>query len=233
MLPAMQRVGTRRLRLLEGAREANGAAVIIDVLRAATTVAYALAGGAKGVILVDSAERARELRATRFPEALLAGEVDGVRIPDFDYDNSPALMQQAPPRDRVLILRTSSGTQGVLAATRAERVYLAGFVNARATADRLRAGPRVASLVAMGAGGRLPTEEDEACAAYIESLLRGRPLSGAVLAADVRKRLPRDHPAPTWARDVELALEADRFDFAVEARREDGLAIAGAAVAHA
>jgi 2-phosphosulfolactate phosphatase len=222
----VQRVGVRRLRLLEGAREANGAAVIIDVLRAATTVACALASGAKDVVLVDSAERARELRATRHPGALLVGEVDGVKIPDFDYDNSPAQMESAPIRGMVIILRTSSGTQGVLAAARADRVFLAGFANARATANVLRASSRVASLVAMGTGGALPAEEDEACAAYIESLLRGRALPAAALAADVRKRLPRDHPAPTWERDVELCLGPDRFEFAIEVHREEGLAVA-------
>ncbi|HYY54113.1 MAG TPA: 2-phosphosulfolactate phosphatase [Candidatus Dormibacteraeota bacterium] len=222
----MQRVGVRRLRLIEGAQAANGAAVIIDVLRAATTVAFAIAAGVERVLLVDSAESARELRATRFRNAILAGEVDGVRIADFDFDNSPAQMEAAPLRGRVLVLRTSSGTQGVMAARKAEAIFLAGFVTASATARVLKAGSRVASLVAMGERGLLPAEEDEACAAYIESLLRGRPLPAAALVADVRKRLRDDHPAPTWRADVERSFAVDRFDFAIEVVREDGLAVA-------
>src|SRR2546426_5198111 len=90
-----QRVGIRRLRLLDGAAAANGAAVIIDVLRAATTVAYAIAGGVARVVLVDSAERARELRSSTFTNALLAGEGDGAKIPDFDFDNSPTQIEAA------------------------------------------------------------------------------------------------------------------------------------------
>ena len=222
----MHRVGVRRLRLIEGAQAANGTAVIIDVLRAATTVAFAIAAGAERVLLVDSAESARKLRATRFRNAILAGEVDGVRIADFDFDNSPAQMEAAPLRGRVLVLRTSSGTQGVMAARKAEAIFLAGFVTASATARVLKAGSRVASLVAMGERGLLPAEEDEACAAYIESLLRGRPLPAAALVADVRKRLRDDHPAPTWRADVERSFAVDRFDFAIEVVREDGLAVA-------
>jgi 2-phosphosulfolactate phosphatase len=222
----VQRVGVRRLRLLEGAAAANGAAVIIDVLRAATTAAYAIAGGAREVVLVDSAERAHELRARRFRDAVLAGEVDGVRIADFDLDNSPAQVESTPLADRVLILRTSSGTQGVVAARKAEATFLAGFVTASATARALRAGAKVASLVAMGERGLIPAEEDEACAAYIESLLRGRPLPAAALVADLRKRLREDHPAPTWQEDVARAFSVDRFDFAIAVEREDGIAFA-------
>jgi 2-phosphosulfolactate phosphatase len=223
---APQRVGVRRLRLLDGASAANGTAVIIDVLRAASTVAYAIDAGAERVVLTASADAARELRATRFRDAILAGEVDGVKIPDFDLDNSPAQMRAASLRGRVVILRTSSGTQGVFAARKAEAILLAGFVTASATAQVLKQGSRVASLVAMGERGLIPAEEDEACAAYIESLLRGRPLPAAALIADVRKRLRMDHPAPTWAEDVELSFAVDRFGFAVGVERTDGIAIA-------
>ncbi len=222
----MSRVGVRRLRLLEGAAAANGQVVIIDVFRAATTVAYAIAGGAERVVLVDTADAARELRAARFPNALLAGEIDGRAIDGFDLDNSPAQIERAALAGRMLILRSSSGTQGVLAARRAERVFLGAFVTAAATAAALRAHARVVSLVAIGDGGRVPAEEDEACAAYLESLLRGGPLSAQALIADVRRRMKRAHPAPTWPEDVDRALAIDRFDFAVEVHHEDGLAVA-------
>ncbi len=219
-------IGVRRLRLLEGAAAADGSAVIIDVFRAATTVAYALAGGAARVVLVATADAAREVRALRFAGALLAGEIDGRAIDGFDLDNSPTQVERAPLAGRAVILRTSSGTQGVLAARRAERVFLSGFVNAGATAAALRADARVVSLVAMGEGGASPAEEDEACAAYLESLLRGRPLPAAALVADVRRRLRDDHPAPTWREDVDRALALDRFDFAIEVLREGDLAVA-------
>lgn len=224
------RIGIRRLRLLEGARAANGHAVIIDVLRAATSVAYGLAGGVARVLLVARTAEAFELRERRYRDAVLIGESEGRPIPGFDLDNSPALIERAPLAGRTVIMRTSAGTQGALLATRAQAVYLAGFVNAGATARVLqeRHAP-VASLVAMGVGGGVPAEEDEACAAYIESLLRGRPLPADLLLADVRRRKGQvwEHPAPTFLADVERAFVIDRFDFAVEVRREDGLALAG------
>lgn len=223
------RIGIRRLRLIEGARAANGHAVIVDVLRAGTSVAYALAGGVARLVLVARVSDAFALRGRRYPDAVLAGESEGRPIEGFDLDNSPAAIERSPLEGRTLIMRTSSGTQGALAVTRAEAVFLAGFVNAGATArllqDRRAA---VASLVAMGVGGEVPAEEDEACAAYIESLLRGRPLPADLLLADVRRRKGQvwEHPAPTFLADVERAFVIDRFDFAVEVRREDGLALA-------
>src|SRR2546428_8880164 len=117
-----QRVGIRRLRLLDGAAAANGAAVIIDVLRAATTVAYAIAGGVARVVLVDSAERARELRSSTFTHALLAGEGDGAKNPDFDFDNSPTQIEAAHLRGKDLILPTSSGTQRRMVTRKAEDI---------------------------------------------------------------------------------------------------------------
>lgn len=221
-----ERVGIRRLRLIDGARQANGAAVIIDVLRAATSVAYAIDRGAARVVLVDTATRAKELRAERYRGALLAGESGGRQLEGFDFDNSPTVLEHAALQGKTLIVRTSSGTQGVLAARGADAIFLAGFVNAGATARALRTGSRVASLVAMGTAGEVPAEEDEACAAYIESVLRGRPLAAGALLADVRARLGGDHPAPTWPEDVDRCLVVDRFDFAVIVRIEDGVGLA-------
>lgn len=220
-----QRVGVRRLRLLEGARAASGHAVMIDVMRAATSCAYALAGGAARLVIVETSQAAFQLRDALYREALLVGESDGVKIEGFDLDNSPTLLERAELGGRIVLMRTSAGTRGALLATKAQAVYLAGFVNAAATARTLEARQAgVASLVAMGQGGVAPAEEDEACASYVESILRGRPLSGEALANDVlrRKRGGWQHPAPTFLEDVERAFAVDRFDFAIEVVRVGG-----------
>lgn len=226
----MSQIGIRRLRLLDGAAAANGHVVIVDVLRAATACAYALAGGAERVVMVADIAGALELRR-RQPGAILFGEVAGEAVPEFDFDNSPTLLERADLAGRTLVQRTSSGVQGLLAARHAQALFFAGFVTAGATARVISARkPQVVSLVAMGtAGGTAPTSDDEACAAYIESLLRGRPLPTDLLIADVRRRIGDEHPAPTWRDDVERALAIDRFDFAIEVVREDGLALARAA----
>ncbi len=224
-----RRIAIRRLRLLAGAQEADGHAVIVDVLRAATSAAVALAGGVAQLVLVDTAEAAFDLRRARYPDALLAGESEGRQLAGFDLDNSPTALERTALAGRTLILRTSAGTQGVLRASGAEAVYLAAFVNAGATVRRLeQRGARAVSLVAMGIGGTRPAEEDEACAAYLESLLRGRPLPVARLVENVLRRKEErwSHPAPTFLEDVERAFAVDRYDFAIEVGREDGLAVA-------
>src|SRR5262244_4051923 len=74
--------------LLQGAQEAEGTAIIIDVFRAFTTAAVAFDRGAKQIVLVAEVEEALELRR-RGVGQLCLGEVDGKRPPDFDFGNSP------------------------------------------------------------------------------------------------------------------------------------------------
>src|SRR6185312_1572762 len=105
---------------------ARGVVVVIDVLRAFTVSAYALARGARELLLVRGVEEALTLRDETHPDALLAGEVGGRLIPGFDLNNSPARMQSADVRDRLIIQRTGAGTQGA--------------VNARHASCRIRGG---------------------------------------------------------------------------------------------
>ena len=131
------------------AAEARGVVIVIDVIRAFSVAAYALAGGAQALWLVRTVEEAFALRE-RNPEALLsgsspqqgrqeqkillAGEVGGRLIPGFDLNNSPALMMDSDVRGRILVQRTGAGTQGALAVANAAHILLSSLVNARATA---------------------------------------------------------------------------------------------------
>ncbi len=74
--------------LLQGAQEAQGTTIIIDVFRAFTTAAVAFDRGAKQIILVAEVEEARQLRQQGLGE-LCMGEVDGLKPSGFDYGNSP------------------------------------------------------------------------------------------------------------------------------------------------
>lgn len=216
------------------AEQARGVVVVIDVLRAFTVSAYALAGGARELLLVRGVEEALTLRDEAHPEALLAGEVGGRLIPGFDLNNSPARMQSSDVRDRLIIQRTGAGTQGAVNARHASRLLVASLVNAHATAayaarraetigaDQITLVPTASSFED---GGR-QTIEDEACADYLEALLTGRDDSDAVLAHTVERinavecsgiflQGMEDFPAG----DVTAALAANRFDFAMEGER--------------
>jgi 2-phosphosulfolactate phosphatase len=161
------------LHLLEGARQAQGAAVIIDVFRAFTLAPCAFARGAAGIAVVATPEEALALKRAD-PALLLAGERDGRPLPGFDFSNSPAGILTEDLRRRRLVLRTSAGVQGLLAAGDAEVVITGSFVNAAAVVTWLRLlDPAVVSLVCMGWNAAEPAAEDEACADYIAAGLCG------------------------------------------------------------
>ncbi|MBN1146337.1 MAG: 2-phosphosulfolactate phosphatase [Anaerolineales bacterium] len=218
--------------------EAVGTVVVIDVLRAFSTAAYAFAAGASEIVLVSAVEEAFALRE-RFPGALLVGEIGGRAIQGFDFSNSPSQLANLDLAGRLLIQRTSAGTQGVVRSARAENLLASSFVCARSTASYIRSlAPQQLTFVITGAGtdqsaksarpGR--GDEDAACAEYISSLLQesGREaesflgrvrasLSGRALAASTLPDFPPE--------DLEYCLSVDRFDFALPVQRRDGLLV--------
>lgn len=148
-------------------------AVIIDVFRAFTLAPCAFARGVTRILPVATPQEALALRHED-PSLLLAGERDGRPLPGFDFSNSPAEILRAELAGRSLVLRTSAGVQGLLAATRAEEVITGSFVNAGAIVAWLQdRRPAQVSLVCMGWNATERTAEDEACAQYLAAGLCG------------------------------------------------------------
>jgi 2-phosphosulfolactate phosphatase len=122
--------------------------------------------------------------------------------------------------------------RGIVAASRAKRLYAASLVTAEATVRALRAGaPDYLSLVAMGDNGIKRTDEDELCAIHLRNRLEGRPgdadairrliLAGGEVGRFHDPARPYLHPE-----DVDIALDIDRYDFAVRVDFEDGRPVA-------
>jgi 2-phosphosulfolactate phosphatase len=218
---------------LEGARGAGGTVVVIDVLRAFTVSAYALAGGARECRLVGTVAEAEAL-AERLPGALLSAEVDGLPVPGIEISNSPTMVSEVDLWGRVLVQRTSSGTQCMLAAADgAERLYAGSLVVAAATAAAVTAsGPEVVTLVASGADRGHP--EDRACAEYLESLMCGSSVDLAALLEPLRESERYQQFVegrwPGFPRsDLDLALSPDRFGFSMPVSTDElGLRVARA-----
>ena len=127
----------RILHLLEGARQAEGLAVIIDVLRAFSLECYLADRGAAELRPVATLEEAFAWRQ-RDPEALLAGERGGAKCEGFDFGNSPSAIPAEAVRGRRVIHTTSAGTQGLTHAVRAGQILTGSLVNAAAVAAYIR-----------------------------------------------------------------------------------------------
>jgi 2-phosphosulfolactate phosphatase len=155
-----------------GMREADtagGIVIVIDVLRASTTIVTALANGALGVRTERTAEAARAAAARADRDAghcLLGGERGGLRIDGFDLGNSPREYSRDRVSGRRIVTTTTNGTAAVAACPKAEAILIGCLVNGRAVAarafDLARASagaPRPIHLVCAGTDGE-PTEED-------------------------------------------------------------------------
>jgi 2-phosphosulfolactate phosphatase len=217
--------------LLGGAERATGATAIIDVFRAFTTTAVMLANGAARVIMVGAIEDALALRA-RGIARLCVGEAHGLKPDAFDFGNSPFAVSSALVSGETIALRTSAGTRGIVAARHASSLYATALVTASATARACRLdGAETISLIPMGKEGLSRTDEDELCALHMRNILEGRPgdpgaVRGVILACGEVARFNDAAPPHSFPEDLAIALEIDRFDFAVQVRAEDGFLVA-------
>lgn len=204
----------------------RGHVVVIDVIRAFSTAAYAFGAGAASVVVVGTPEEAFDERERR-PGAVLVGESGGRRVPGFDHGNSPAALARADLAGRPVILRSGCGTQGVVRATSADAIYLGSLVVAAATVALLRArDPDLVTLLASaspgGPEGGPDGPEDVACSDYLAALLRGEDPDPAEVVRLVRASpaaAEASDPALPWisVADLDRATEVDRFGFAMPA----------------
>jgi 2-phosphosulfolactate phosphatase len=211
-------------------QDARGVVVVIDVLRAFSTDAYAFAAGARQIILVSSVEEALALK-TEMPEARLIGEINGYPIEGFDFGNSPTQLAPLDLTGAVLINRSTAGTQGVVRSVQAETLLAASFCCARATAAFIQQlSPRLVSFVISGLEPDGRGDEDLACSEYIEALLAHKQPDPAPFIQRVIESKngglfrALDQPAFPIS-DLDYCTAVDRFDFALPVKRENGLCI--------
>ena len=145
-------------------------AVVVDVLRATSTIVQALASGYRRVLCCAEIDEARELQK-RLGEGVLAGERRAQAIPGFDLGNSPA--EFVEPRGETVILTTTNGTRAIVAAAAgAETVLVGSLLNLAAVADAARDAGADVEVVCAGVDGRF-TLDDAYCAGRVAGLLGG------------------------------------------------------------
>jgi len=196
---------------VEAAQKAEGLVVVIDILRAATVEAYAFSKGAKYIIPVSTAKEAFALKR-QHPEYLLMGEESGIKIDGFDYGNSPSEIQKLNLQNKIIVHRSSRGTQGLVSATKAEQLIFGSFVICSSIVAYINKNKfNNVSIVAMD-------DEDVIFTNYLEKTLLGQKTSKAQVKKDLS-----NHPDTKWyldhqkkafpKEDIDLALQIDKFNF--------------------
>jgi 2-phosphosulfolactate phosphatase len=207
-------------------------AVVIDVLRATTTLTVAFTHGAKRVVPVASPEEAMARRA-REPGSLLCGERGGLRIPGFDLGNSPDEYTFQAVSGRTLVFASTNGSRAMLACAACGTRLLGAFINAAAVVSALGSRPFV-RLACAGREGRFALEDTAFAGWLCETLAaRGARIEGEA-ARFALALAPRDQASirallegsahgrtlralsPEFARDVEFCAGLDRVDRAYE-----------------
>lgn len=151
--------------------------VVIDVLRASSTMVTALDNNAKGVIPVADMDDASKISQNlNSPNFLLSGEKNGVKIEGYDLGNSPLDYTSDVVKDKTIILNTTNGTKAIKRASLAKEVVIGSFLNLRTVVDYLQKVESEIVLVCAGWHDRLALE-DLLCAGNIISELTGGSLS--------------------------------------------------------
>lgn len=206
------------LHLINGAKQARGLTVIIDVFRAFSTACYTFGNGAKKIIPVGDIDIAYRLKKEN-PKFLLMGERGGKKPEGFDHGNSPTQIEHVDFKDKVIVQTTSAGTQGIVNAANADEIITGGFVNAQAIIDYIKKqNPKQVSLVAMGSAGVRISDEDTLCAEFIKNGIENKKNDFSKIIEHLRGYSVAQQffdSSKDWApeRDFDLCLSLNKFNF--------------------
>lgn len=213
--------------------------LVVDVLRATTTMCAALHAGARAVVPVAEPEDARRLAQDLGPDAVLAGERGAVRIPGFQLGNSPLEMTPDAVAGRTVVMCTTNGTRALLAVHGAAAAWPAAAANLTAAGTAARAAwerDRDLAIVCAGRAGQPGLDDTYAAGQLVVAALGGRRArrglnDAALMAVDLVRRYGarwarplglsaagRDLARQGFGADVAAAAEPDRWPVPLEFR---------------
>jgi 2-phosphosulfolactate phosphatase len=215
---------------------AEATVVVVDVLRATTTIVEALANGARGIYPTASTEEAVKLaHSLGRDDTLLCGERKGQKVQGFDLGNSPREFTREAVAGKRIVMSTTNGTRALVVAQDAARLFACAFTNLGAVATAL-AGERSVVMICAGRENRFALE-DALCAGHlIGRLAKGatedaQELNDAARAAralaDARKPTKRLFTLTDGGRalieigladDLDICAEVDRHGVVAEMR---------------
>lgn len=208
---------------LDDCQHATGVVLIIDVLRAFSTAAYAFSRGAKEIYLVSDVDEALTLKG-QIPNSKVMGEVGGLPPQGFDFGNSPTRILEHDLSGITLIQRTGAGTQGAVRAVHAEVMLATSLVVAEATINVVREmKPDEITFVITGG---MENDEDVVCAEFLEKQFTGQIMDAnevirrVVASRDALQHMPDPPQFPKS--DLDYCSRINAFDFAMPIVRENG-----------
>lgn len=211
---------------LETCHTATGIVLVIDVLRAFSTAAYAFSRGAKEIRLVSEVEEALDLKE-KTPNSKAMGEVGGLPPEGFDFGNSPTRILEEDLTGITLIQRTGAGTQGAVRSKNADVLLAVSFVVAKATMEYvLRLEPGEITFVITGGADNA---EDLACAEFLQKQFLGQAVETSnyihrVISSRDAFQHMNDHPQFPRS-DLDYCTRINAFDFAMPITRKENLLI--------
>ncbi len=188
--------------------------IVVDVIRASSSIAVALAAGYERVLCCREIEEAQALRAELGEDAVVGGEREGVVVPGFDVGASPREFA-AGARATTLILSTTNGTAAILtAAARCETVLVGSLLNLQATAAAARAAGGDVAIFCAGFKGAFALD-DAYCAGRLVQELGGEATDAAIAAELVARSFPtalaglnaRTYGPPGLEADIEYCAQ--------------------------
>jgi 2-phosphosulfolactate phosphatase len=204
-------------RYVEPEELVGGTAVVIDVLRAATTIAYALDAGASQVIpcleVSDALARAEEFSPD---DVVLGGERDGVAIEGFQLGNSPEEYSPDRVSGKTVIFTTTNGTRAMIHARQADEVLIASFVTASAIVAKLIEREKIHILCA-GTDGRI-SEDDVLLAGLLVDRIQRQ--GGRIYQQNSQAITAREHWLNAFALPQSLGAESLEPDRLADALRK-------------
>lgn len=146
--------------------------VVIDLLRATSTMVEAIYNGAKNIFPVCDVEEAMNLYRMHQDQSVLAGEREGLPIEGFDLGNSPQVFTREIVENKSVILTTTNGTMALHAVRNSETILLGCLRNRQATANRLVEIGQNIAFVCAGTDGRFSGDDYYCAGAIIEAVVQ-------------------------------------------------------------
>ena len=214
------------VKIIHDAKQATGLTIIIDVFRAFTVEPYLIYNGVEKIIPVGDKEIAYNLKEQN-REYILIGERNGIKLPDFDFGNSPSQIKNIDFSKKVVIHTTSCGTQGIVNAINANEIITGSLVNASAIVKYIKQNNfEDISIVSMSRPNEFPSDEDELCAKYIKSMLEGNLLENLedevenLKLTSGKKFFDSSNEEIFPKEDFYLCVEINKFDFVLRVNKD-------------